>query len=249
MLHGNLDQGVVLPQPISILGQHDPAAIQSLLAYTNAVGVVPWTGMQGTGTFTPNTNTSAAEQAILWVQEHDRYRLDVQTPNGIRSSRILEAMGAVQHANGKMDLLNELDAMAGIVAYPMLDEAGFPNATVTLMDQGYVTVDGASLHRISVARPWPGNPKDAQGNPITSVTDLYFDPSTHLLVKSACLIAGMRKTSTRYLQVISYSDYRAVQGMQVPYQDRETINGQLIWTLQLNQMQFDNDLSDSTFHF
>jgi hypothetical protein len=246
---GNIDQGVVMPQPIVALGRQDPVALQEIQAYRKSVNVAVWTDMKGTGEFTPSAPNSNVESATLWLLGHNGYRLDIEKNQGRRSIRTQDFYGAVQHAGGQIEPIDVRDAIKPPIAFSLVDGAGFPGANVTLIDQGDVTVDGASLHRISVAIPWPGNPIDAKGNPRTSVTDLYFDPKTHLLMKSANSILGSNPTPERYLRVMTYGDYRAVRGMLVPYNYEETLNGQALWTLQLQQMHLDNGISDSDFHF
>lgn len=208
--------------------------------------------MQGSGTLTSTAFNSSGgitpENATLWLRTQG-YRLDVQIAKGTRSMRLDGAYGAVQHADGQVKAMDARDAVTGVLAFPMLMEVGFPAASVMLIDQGMVTVDGSTLHRISIESPWPGNLVDASGNPLTTVTDLYFDPQTHLLIKSAYATVGSKATSERYLCVITYGDYQAVNGMQIPFLYQESLNGQLLWTLQLNQVQLNQGLSQSEFQF
>ena len=87
------------------------------------------------------------------------------------------------------------------------------------------------------------------GNPLTTVTDLYFNPQTHFLMKSANSVLGTRPSPEQMVQVITYEGYRAINGMQVASRYRQTLNGQILWTLQLNQIQLNQGLPQSDFHF
>ena len=250
---GNADQGIVLPQKTSLLSRQDAGALAEIRAYRSAVSLGSWIDMQGTGeltsTATDTNGGSGPENATVWILNHHGYRLDIQKPKGTSSLRMDGAYGAVQHSNGEMKMMDARDAVAGLLAFPALMEASFPTNTVMLIDQGMATVDGTVLHRITVEKPWPGDPVDAKGDPLTTVTDLYFNPQTHLLVKSANAIYGANPSPEQLLQVITYGDYQVVNGMQVPFQYRETLNGQILWTLQLHQIHLNQGLTDSNFHF
>lgn len=249
-IHGSVDQGVVLPKKIALRARQDPGALQEIRAFRSVVGAGLWVGMQGTGELTSTAvGSSDPENATLWIRNHHGYRLDVQKPKGMSSVRMDGAYGAVQHPDGKVKPMDARDAVDGLLAFPLLMEANFPAANVMLVDRGMVTVGGNTLHRISMERPWPGNPVDARGNPYTTITDLYFNPQTHLLVKSANGVLGSDPSPQKLLQVITYGNYQTVNGMQIPYLYRETLNGQKLWTLQLQQVQLNQNLPQSDFHF
>ena len=250
MPHGDTDRGVLLPQVASATGQQDSAALQAVRAYQSAVGLVAWNDMQGFGSMVSTTgNSDAARNVVLYLGKHGKTRLDTQMPQGERSVRMLGAYGVIQRENGSTEAIDSRNALDGLVAYPLLDDPNFPDASLTLIDQGNVTVDGVSLHRVSVASPWPGTGGSPNGNPPMSVVDFYFNPTTHLLIKSASSILNNPRASEPNLQVISYADYQPVDGMLIPFQCSETLNGQQMWTLQLNQVKLNNGFSDSDFHF
>ncbi len=250
---GNTDQGIVLPQKTALLPRQDVGALAEIRAYRSAVSLGSWIDMQGTGelpsTAPDSTGGRNPENATLWIRAHHGYRLDIQKPKGTSSLRMDGAYGAVQHADGQVRSMDARDAVAGLVAFPALMDVSFPASNVMLIDQGLATVDGAALHRITVEKPWPGNPVDAEGNPLTTVTDLYFNAQTHLLMKSALGILGSQPSPEHLLQVITYGSYSVVNGILVPYLYRETLNGQILWTLQLDKIHLNQGLSDSEFHF
>lgn len=250
---GNADQGIVLPQSAPFSERQDSAALAEIHAYRNAINLGSWADMQGAGELTStaidSTGGSAPESATLWIRNHHGYRLDVQKPKGMSSLRMDGAYGTIQHADGQMKSIDSRDAVAGLLAFPALMESGFPTPSVMLIDQGTATVDGTALHRITVERPWPGGPVDSQGSPLTTITDLYFNPQTHLLMKSANGVLGSKTGSVRLLRVITYGDYQAENGMLIPASYRETLNGQILWTLQLTQVQLNQGLSEAEFHF
>lgn len=252
-IHGNTDQGVVMPQAISTLGREDAAALQEIRAYQSTVNAGSWSDMKGTGKIRLNAVDSmggnSPKSAILQILGNHDYRLDIQMPKGPRSIRQDGAYGAVQHEDGRVKPMDARDAVNELVAFPRLLDTAFPSAGTTVIDDGMAVVDGTSLHRISVEIPMPGNLPDSHGKPAMSVTDYYFDSQTHLLVKSANAMIGLNASPERYLRVITYGDYRAVNGLEIPFQYRETLNGQVLWTLQLSDVQLNQGLSQSDFHF
>jgi hypothetical protein len=251
-IHGNTDQGIAMPQSVSVLGRQDPAALQEIREYRAAINVGSWVDMQGTGELTPpaadsNGNTNS-ENATLWIQGR-KCRLDIQKANGTSSLRMDGDTQIFQDVDGTRKSMDARDAVAGLFAFPPLMETNFPSAKMTLIDLGIQTVDGSNLHGISFERLWPNNRVDGNGNPLTMATNLYFDPQSHLLIKSANAVLGSDSNSEQLLQVTSYGDYRAVNGMQVPYLYRATVDGQILWTLQLNQVRLNQGLSESDFIF
>ena len=251
---GNTDQGIVLPQSVPLVPRQDAGALAEVQAYRNAISLGSWMDMQGTGQFTSTATDSTGgknpHNATLWIRDHHGYRLDIQKPNGTSSLRMDGSYGVVQHADGRMRSMDARDAVAGLLAFPALMEATFPASTVMLIDQGPATVDGTTLHRITVEKPWPGDPVDAAtGNPLTTVTDLYFSPQTHLLMKSSLSVLGSQPSPEQMLEVVTYGSYSAANGMLLPHSYRQTLNGQILWTLELNQIHLNQGLPQSDFYF
>lgn len=248
-IHGTTDQGVMLPQKSPMVGRQDPAALLEIRAYQKAIGLAAWADMKGTGLITSNTADHTVENATLWILGQNRYRLDVETSRGTQSTILGGPVGAVRNAGGQVKPVDARDSHAGLFSFPLLADANFPNPNTSLTDNGMVSVDGVSLHRITVEWPWEGNPLDANGNARTSVVDFYFNPQTHLLMKTVNAVIGSMESPAQLLRAISYDDYRVADGIKVPYQYRQTLNGQLLWTLQLNEIQLHIGLANSSFQF
>ncbi len=250
---GNADQGIVLPQSVPFAPRQDAGALTEIQAFRSAISLSTWEDMQGTGQLTPTSVNSAdgsnSYNATIWIRGRHDYRLDVEEPNGTRSQRIDGEYGATQHAGGKMKPMDARDAVAGLVAFPALMQATLPGSKVMLIDHGLAAAGSATFHRITVETPWPGNPADAAGNPLTTVTDLYFNPRTHLLIKSAIAVFGSRPSPEQMLEVVTYGGYRSVNGMLLPHSYRQSLNGQILWTLQLNQVQLNSGLPEADFQF
>lgn len=245
-VYGAEDQTVPVPTLVGTLGQKDAAALQELIDYLKAVNIVKWQGMQASGTLIDGSGQS--ERATLTVLNGDNFRLDVETPHGERSTRISGTYGKTLEADGKSYFLPATTAQAGLLAFPKLLVSTFPRASTSFIDRGQVAIAGQSLHRITLEEPAISNGSTPNLNEI-SVTDLYFDPTTHLLMKSASSVQLDSADREYYLIVLTYGDYGTVQGGLIPSRYSQSLNGQRQWTLQLNTPNLQPSVDSSYFHF
>ena len=229
-LTGVEDTGVSRPLAMLPSGSQDLAAANELVAYLKAVGSASWTGFEGHGSMVyggaPDT---AAYPATLSISKSGETRLDVERPEGTTSLRISGAMGGFQPANGRMISLPFRNITAGLIVFPRFLSPSFQADKSVVTDDGTVELDGKSLHKISLQQ------KIGRGKPATTidrtylVSDLYFD-SDHLLYKSATAVESLAQTRYQYLEVITYTDYRVVEGVKLPFHIAATVEGQPSWT-------------------
>lgn len=267
-IYGAEDQDVLKPHTTGLLGRIDPTALQAVNEYRAIINAPSWQGMQGAGSLTyPAATTNSA---TLMVLGGTRYRLDTETQQGLRSLRISGGYGVDQDEKGKQSFLQASTAAAGLMAFPRLLSSSFPNVAISsLVDQGMVSVNGRQFQRITLEVPAAGmvlNPLNSstggsasssspqnQPNSIQKqqdiATDLYFDPSTHLLIKSVDAVLVVGTGSEKYIRAMTYGDYRQVNGSMIPFLYRLTLNGQPEWQLQLNQVEVNTSLTESQFQF
>ncbi|MGB6304587.1 MAG: hypothetical protein WBF45_12635, partial [Acidobacteriaceae bacterium] len=155
------------------------------------------------------------DQATLTSVNGDRFRLDVQTPTGERSTRISGSDGKTLEVDGKSFFMPPATAKAGLLAFPKLLLTTFPPSNTSFIDRGLIQIGGQSMHRITLEEPIFSGQTNAVRQNIT-VIDLYFDPSTHLLLKSASAVQLDSVDRERYLIVVSYGNYQKVQESLVP---------------------------------
>jgi hypothetical protein len=213
-----------------------------------AVGQVRWGGMQGTGKITYASGDPTAYDATLSNLGADRFRLDAQTKKGPTSIRIHRFVGKIQGSDGAISVIPSTTAALGLFPFELPRFANSPGLASSLIDQGLVALGGTELHRITLELGSLGR------NPVTKsidtiVTDLYFDPTSHLLIKSvsSVLIAGSRPV--KLLSVVTYGDYRMAAGSMVPFRYTETLEGQPYRTLQLSNVQLNPELNTTYFEF
>jgi hypothetical protein len=245
---GAEDGDVAVPRPVLSLGQKDASALQVVTEFLKTVNGTAWGGMQATGTLTYPGTTEVQYPAKLSVKNGNSFRLDVNAAEGERSIRINGVMGSILESNGVKHTLPPANALGGLFAFPKLIMGTFPDTQTSVVDQGTAVVEGKSLHRITVQEP-----VSSEATPLAtdqpSVVDLYFDPATHLLVKSVASVQLDTADRARYMQAITYSDYRDVNGILLPFAYSQTLNGQRQWSLQLNNVQLNSAIDTSLFTF
>lgn len=238
---------IPLPTASGVLGRADAGASAELIAHLKAVGLSPWTGMQGTGQIAYG-NDPATYSATLTIIGSTEFRLDAGTERGQFSMRIDGSRGEIQEADGRRTLILPNTAASGLVQFQLLRQADFPNPKTSLLDRGIVTVKNQALHRLTYEFPAVVAALPMQKQQ-TIAADLYFDPMTHLLVKSANTIRINGAGNHDFLREITYEDYRQVGSSMIPFRYTETLNGQKLWTLQFSDVQLSPNLQTTYFEF
>jgi hypothetical protein len=232
-----IEDRTIPPPSMSIsAGGSEEAAANLLQAYLQAAGAIQWQGFQATGSIVYAGNEALAHgSATLAVSREGFTRLDVTRSSGSTSLRIRGGMGAFQDTFGKQHRLQASSARAGLLSYPLLLSTELGEQQSLLLAASAVKLGGAPFNKLSLLRPAvEGRPlSPAKGNVVP--TDIYFSPDTHLPYKSSDLVTSLDGSPQRYLRVITYEDYRQVEGITIPFRYTETINGQLAWTLKLQE--------------
>jgi hypothetical protein len=259
-IYGPADADVVTPAMTGPLGQYDPGALSEMIDHLKAVsGTTAWSDMQAMGeiTYPGSAQTNAATLSILNI---DRFRLDVTTPQGLTSTRIAGRMGAMQTASGNKLYLPEATAALGLIAFPRLRAMTFSDGNSSLIDDGLAMVGGKQLHRVTLVYPLyrprtvvvttAAANSAASPSPVKKLAeDLYFDPATHLLIKSVDVVLLPGPNNQRFVRCTTYGDYREVKGSQIPFQISQSLNGQMEWVLQLSSVSLGVGLKTATFVF
>ena len=245
---GPLDTDIVIPKATGALGRQDAAALKEITEHLATVGSAPWLGMQGTGQIVYGAKDPTAYSATLSILENDRFRLDAQTNKGEMSLRIHGRVGKIQGIGGPAETIPPDTAAAGIFPFGLVRTVHFPGRDTSLIDHGLTTVGGVQLHRITVETPSIGRDPVTKLR-LTIAIDLYFDPATHLLAKSASSSFIAVGHSAKFLRVVTYSDYRKVGAAMVPFRYDESMDGQQYWVLQLSDAQLNPALDATYFQF
>jgi hypothetical protein len=251
LIFGEYDRESTFPKAEGVPGQKDPEALSLVSMYLSASGSSPWTGFDAIGTMTVGEGSSQRQiRATFSVGQRNRYRLDVTTPLGIRSVRINGTIGAVQQEDGKTFNLPAASVGAGLIPLPPTLENAAKDSRDSLLDGGLVKLDGTKLHKITFVRPLflrSSQTSHQLADPL--VTALFFDPTTHLLVKSVDAILLDTASQTQHLRVITYGDFRSIGGYNIPFRYRETVDGRLSWILELTNVTVATNHEAAYFQF
>jgi hypothetical protein len=109
------------------------------------------------------------------------------------------------------------------------------------MNNGTVLVDGSLAYDIEVQRAVPvaNDPNSLVGKFLTF--HYFIDVATsHVVMMQDVILKGLPRQ-------IRYADFRPTNGLLVPFSISETIQGQTIRQIQLNQVTFNSGLQDSDF--
>ena len=245
---GPKDGDVAVPSLLLPLGSLDAVALQAILDFIKSINGGNWRGMQGAGTLTgPDQKTTS--QATLTVLGGDDYRLDVSAQEGQTSLRIQGVSGQVLESDGSSHGLPAETAAQGLLALPKLLASSFPGTQTSVLDRGLVSIGSGMLHRITIENPLDSTATTVSAADQISVIDLYFDPASHLLIKSVSLAQLNSMDRDRYVKAITYSNYQTVNNVLLPLTLSQTLNGQLQWSFQLTDVHLQPAVDAHYFQF
>jgi hypothetical protein len=233
-IYGPEDRDVPMPSTSPVPGTANQAAEGVLESYFHAVGATQWQGVKATGTITYSGNEAPPQgTATLTIARDGFTRLDVTNSLGSTSFRVRGIRGGFQDVKGTLHTLPFRNARAGLFAYPFLLSPRLPQQQGISLTAGTVQLNGRSFTRLSLARPVIERQTSPRAHGDVIATDVYFSPDTNLPYKSVDLVGALDPSPQRSIRVITYEDYRQVDGVELPFRYTETINGQRSWVLQL----------------
>lgn len=244
---GPIDRAVTRPTATLKSSYQDPVALQEITDYQKAVGSTRWSGFEAQGTMTYGSGEQSNDYpATLTVGRLGETRLDVTRPDGLSSLRINGTSGQLKRGNGRPKSIPLRNMAVGLIAFPNLISSAFAAKHMGVSDGGIVDLDGRSLHKVSIQRQlFPGQFNSATARTYI-VSDLYFG-SDHLLYKSAAAIEDLSQSGQQYLEVVSYANYKTIDGVAIPFALSASLDGQPSWKLQLLSVSPSNANSDFTF--
>ena len=112
---------------------------------------------------------------------------------------------------------------------------------------GAETLDSQSVHHIAVSQPPQAIAKDVQLFQHLTQIDLYIDPSTFLPVALSFNIHPDENELVDIPVEIRYSDYRRVNGQQIPFHIQRFLNNTLLLDIQLDSATVNTGVPATTF--
>ncbi len=230
---------------IAIAGGQETAATKdanAVLILSQAAAATGWskltvpTAITATGTVTRyRGDTKDTVGVTLKAKGFDKSRTELQ---GGATTIVNAGAGAASSFEGTKWINPHAARSIRAVAFPFLTEfVDFAEADVTVRYLGVEAVRGEQAHRIELSKGSAGD--------IPFV--VWVSSTTGLPVQIQYIRLANDNPSARSPHIRYLSDYRAVNGLAVPLFQEDSVNGQVLYTLQLSQVQFNVGLSDSDF--
>lgn len=248
---GTVDNDLPIPVATHVAARIDPAALQVIADHFQAVGAKPWFGMQAQGTLTYADAEGSPRNAELLIDGQDAFRLDISGPNGAVSTIIRGKHGISKGSDGAIHGMPSSTAQLGLIQFPMARRESFMNSPLSLIERGVLDVEGTTLHRVSMEFMPTKKVANAPATNVDppQVIDFYFDPKSHLLLKTVSVVRLEGQAMQNFIRVITYSDYRETDKTLIPYRMDESLNGEPEWSLQLAQVQLTSKSNQNDFDF
>ena len=248
-VQGASDQEVPIPTSShNPLGYSDASARAELTAYKVATGGSGWTSMTASGKISYD-GTAETLPASLLILPGNRAKLDVTKPDGHDTTVYNGNRGSITHSGSKKVLLAPRGAACGFAPFDLPLHAAQGGQQFSIVDHGSMLLEGTTLRRISVEVAIPQKDLFPYEKEDRSVVDMYFDPATHLLMKTASLVPIPGSSRTVLLKVNNYSGYQRTGRFLLPTTIDETINGQTIWKLVLSSLDVTKAPAKEDFAF
>jgi hypothetical protein len=243
--------------PLQPLGlQRDPEAVAILTtAIKIAGGAGPLSAVEdyvATGTITYYWGSEGVTGNVtIKGRGTGQYRLDADLPEGERSWIVNQGSGSVKEANGTItpiesDNALNVDSLTFPFAY-LVSALQDPNTSIT-----YVALETQNGAQVQHIRMWKVFPAPLNQDPLASrltMRDFFIDANTFLVDGSQDSLHPKDKSGVSLPHTLQFSDYHAVNGLQIPFLVTESGQGGPTSKVQLNQITFNSALSDGDFEF
>jgi hypothetical protein len=230
------------PQAVAILNKVVSAAGGS--AAINAVQDITASGKV--------TFNWAGEEVVGSVSIKGRgigqYRLEATLPSGPQTWAVSNGQAFKRDSNGTVD--HELFHAPTFenLAFPLqIAVVALQDSTISLVYVGLETEIGGQVHHIRVIKPVNGN-ADAKGVAgRAATTDVFIDSNTFQTTSLSGVAFMKERVGVTCTREIQYQDYKVSNGILIPFSITELIAGQQTFNIQLDQVSFNSNLTDSDF--
>jgi hypothetical protein len=175
-------------------------------------------------------------------------RFDSVLANGTRSWAVDEGTGNLRDTNGKITPIPFHNAITlGSLIFPSARLQSLTTDTAASISYGDIlSVGNQNFEHLAVHKDLFQKDPDGSGNRLMDA-DFYFDPATNLLVGIHDQTHPRRSMTVDVPHAVYFGDYRAIDGVMVPFSISEFVGGQKVWSLQLSDIKFNTGLSDTDF--
>jgi hypothetical protein len=185
----------------------------------------------------------------VYASGADRFRLDADMPEGVRSLVVTGLGGLLKNADGTVrtiPLHNSINL--GILSFPhlkLLSALSDGLTTVSLL--GTSTVNDRVAYQVRVQQNFPK--EFDPGGALTGLckTDYLVDAETGLILKSVDMTHPDYTMTEDFAHEMEFDNYVGVNGISLPGLIREKIIGQTVWEMRLTGFAFNAGVTDLTF--
>ena len=233
----------------------NPAAVQiveSALAASGGRSVLQSVrDFRETGTITYNWGLAPLEgTATISALAGTDFRFDASLPGQDRSWFVTRGQGKSRLNNKTSSLPLHTGVNRSALTLPVFHLVNVSyDPKYRLSYIGTESRDGQDLHHLRFERV-PEKSDDYEKEIAQLETVEYFvDPHTFLIVRTEDVAHPPENMSVNQRHLIEYSDYRAVDGLQVPFSVTEHLGNAQTWSLQLNEVKINSGLTSSDIQF
>jgi hypothetical protein len=170
------------------------------------------------------TSAGTTQPFRLIIKGKDQMRMEVGTGAAAINTTITKGNGW-REAGGKTIGLQPYTARQRPVLVPFLDllaEADTPGLQTA--DLGNATIASLPTRRYSLKLPDPVGRNRLYGIPLDEETDVFVDTASGLIARTERWRLSETSMYVRFRHITEFSDYRAVQGLTIPFRIVETVN-------------------------
>lgn len=178
-----------------------------------------------------------------------QFRIDSILSDGNYTLLVSNESGEMKDIRGRKTPITFANAVnKGNLIFPLAEIANrLQDATVGVTYVGLVAFNGQQVHQIRTRRILTSDTGSGQIINTLTTRDFFIDPQTFQVVATLDQGHPTNKAQPDFPHQMLFSDYRAVNGIFVPFSITERISGQTTWTIHLSQISFNNGLEDTDF--
>ncbi|HEY2468935.1 MAG TPA: hypothetical protein VGI45_14005 [Terracidiphilus sp.] len=225
------------------------ALAQSSLAAMGGMNLSPGQSVAMTGVLNLAGTSLTSFPIVIKTHGTDRLRSELTIADGVRVTVISGGAGAIRQPDGRTRQLASENVTGYrnqyLPALSLLSEFGLP--TTSVENLGPTNVDGSIADVVALGL-WSASPAGSAAQTAqTTRTLFYIDRTTRLVLRMQLLHYSENVGGTAKKMEIRFSDYRPVQGIQVPFHQQTYVDGALLINLQLSAVDLNAATTDGDF--
>ncbi|MGC2887529.1 MAG: hypothetical protein WB627_00565 [Candidatus Acidiferrum sp.] len=241
------------PSPTAQAPARDPQAIGILnQAVTAAGGVTALDTVQdvaASGTVTFNwADQPVSGSVTVKGRGIGQYRLEANLQSGPETWAVNNGQAFRKDANGTL-LLRPFHAPTfENVVFPVaiaIEALGDPTTSVAYV--GLETRNGTQVQHLRIIKSIASDLDITGVTRRAATTELFVDPNSFQIRSLVGVAFSIDRVSVTCPREIQYSNYQTANGILIPFSITELIAGQQTLSIELNQVTFNSNLSDSDF--